>query len=1014
LKKALKRVNWRAAAIVTIVAAFFVLFQTSVTVNASIFSDIFGDNKADALEFLQKNAPYLRFVGLLGYFGNIISWGIIKFLYSIAQGAEGLTDSIIKIGNLLNNAEISKLYSGFVKDVVWGVMLICLIWFAIRYATGGTNSGLSIGTTAKQIIISVMLLALGPTMIGTLYDTTTNAFQNIASSGNDDIATSVITSNMDDILYLASNNKYTHLFPGDSTDPSGNNAKYGDNAWKKGGASKGTLLTTDLSAVLNKDDIAKAMDKATSEQKTSLGYLNYRIDTDGDGKAAAIEIPDDDGFPFITVFKPGYERYPANKTVIMLSLVSVMVAFVIVSFTIAMALIELPFKVIAGSLAIATLSEQKIKTVVNDISQTFLLVFWTAVELRFYQIIMGALSTKLSGHALALTIAYVSATALLWKGQDSLTKYFGIDTGLRGGAGALMAAYGAAQLARHGISGIAQGGKSAINAIRGGNDTGNAAGVTESTQTPSGDASGASGADTDDGLMHPSNLVRHPISSTKNAVQHPFKTAESAIRTGAAAATYAKESGPSGLAYDTAVGTKNAAEGVLHGAQSAAQAVAKPAKSAITAAQEGAAIGSNAAQQRWQEPSADSAQDVDETQTSGTPQGVPQSAAGNPSSDASGTSPQSATKQMERSGPAIDIKDEPDQVTNTTGQPKSDLSVNSKPEAAGVANQTQSSDHVNVPGSAVDAAEQPGQDRNIEVNGGNVTATSRAPQTAQTQGTPVHLATTPGESTQTASDKHVNAAPGSVDAIMNGQQTAHVQGTPTKVDTTPGTPQATQTQGSSVQVTTTPGNVTQTAGNQHVNAAPESVDAIMNGQQTAHVQGTPMQVDTTPGTPQATQAQGSSVQVTTTPGNVTQTAGNQHVNVTSGSVDGVMYGQQTAQIHGAPTQVEATPGSVETTMNGTGTQHVMTGNGPHVIVSDSGAQHETVSGSALDVAQKDPKVTISGSNSSVAVNADPNQIDLYQDKAKVRNHLSPMQQLNRQLEQGQVNMPKGELNDRNE
>lgn len=953
LKKALKRVNWRAAAIVTIVAAFFVLFQTSVTVNASIFSNIFGDNSADALKFLQNNAPYLRFVGLLGYFGNIISWGIIKFLYSIAKGAEGLTDSIIKIGNLLNNAEISKLYSGFVKDVVWGVMLICLIWFAIRYATSGTNSGLSIGTTAKQIIISVMLLALGPTMIGTLYDTTTNAFQSIASSGNDDIATSVITSNMDDILYLASNNKYTDLFPGDSTDPSGNKAKFGDNAWKKGGASKDTLLTTDLSTVLNKDDIAKAMDKATSGQKKPLSYLNYRIDTDSDGKAAAIEIPDDDGFPFITVFKPGYERYPANKTVIMLSLVSVMVAFVIVSFTIAMALIELPFKVIAGSLAIATLSEQKIKTVVNDISQTFLLIFWTAVELRFYQIIMGALSSKLSGHALALTVAYISATALLWKGQDSLTKYFGIDTGLRGGAGALMAAYGAAQLARHGISGIAQGGKSAINAIRGGNDTGNAAGVTESVQTPSGDASGASGADASDGLMHPSNLVRHPISSTKNAVQHPFKTAESAIRTGAAAATYAKESGPSGLAYDTAVGTKNAAEGVLHGAQSAAQAVAKPAKSAITAAQEGAAIGSNAAQQRWQEPSAESAQDVDETQTSGTPQGVPQSAAGKPSSDASGISPQSATKQMERSGSAVNIKDEPDQVTNATGQPKSDLSVNSKPEADGVASQTQSADHVNVPGSAVDATEQPGQDRNIEVNGGTVTATSKAPQTAQTQGTPVHLATTTGETTQTASDQHVNAAPGSVDVIMNGQQTAHVQETPTQVDTTPGTPQATQTQGSSVQVTTTPGNVT-------------------------------------------------------------QTAGNQHVNVTSGSVDAVMNGQQTAQIHGAPTQVEATPGSVETNMNGTGTQHVMTGTGPHVIVSDSGAQHETVSGSALDVTQKDPKATISGSNSSVAVNADPNQIDLYQDKAKVRNHLSPMQQLNRQLEQGQINTPKGELNDRNE
>ena len=93
----------------------------------------------------------------------------------------------------------------------------------------------------------------------------------------------------------------------------------------------------------------------------------------------------------------------------------------------------------------------------------------------------------------------------------------------------------------------------------------------------------------------------------------------------------------------------------------------------------------------------------------------------------------------------------------------------------------------------------------------------------------------------------------------------------------------------------------------------------------------------------------------------------------------------------------------------------MTGNGPDDIASNSGVQHATVSGPALDVTQQDPKVTVSGGNSSVAVNTDPNQVDLYQNKAKVQSHLSPMQQLNRQLEQGQVNSPKGgKLNGRNE
>lgn len=583
------------------------------------------DEAAKALTFLKGNEPYLKFVTLTSYFGNVIAWGFIKFLFALAEGAQSLVNSVFKLGNLMTNSDVSSFYNSLVTYIAWGVMLVCLIWFGIRYATSGRNSGLSIGTTAQQIVIAVVLLIFGPTMVNTIYDSTAQSFQDVTQKGND-LPTLAITDNMSDIMYLAesSNADYGDLFPG-KTSVKKTTAQFGDNAWSSGSNADAVnnIKTTDFTMVLSKKDIENGLDSVSESKKKPLSYLEYKIDTDSDGNAAAVKIPDDDGIiPFVDLYQPGYQRYPSDKLTIILSEISIAIAYCVTAFTIAMTLIELPFKMLAGTMAVATLREQKIKTVVNDICQSFLLIFWTGIELRFYQMAMTAISnSKVKG--LAVGILFIAATFLLWKGQDTLTKYFGINTGLRGGLAPLMGAMAAGHMFGSTAKGIGSLASGSVSAFRGAPTVGNAGkknaagidGAGEDAGDDDGGGNGGGNGGNAAGINSGStlgNIARHPVTNALGAIRHPLntasrlgKTATGAVEAVSTAAGYLNNTDAVEQAKDLGSAVKQGAANVGTAMKDGAATATKPLAAVKNAVQDGYASGADYAKTNHPMPNAD-------------------------------------------------------------------------------------------------------------------------------------------------------------------------------------------------------------------------------------------------------------------------------------------------------------------------------------------------------------------------------------------------------------------------
>lgn len=880
------------------------LFAQAQPVSASIWEKIFGDNDADALKFLQANAPYLKYVGILGYFANVIGWGIIKFLYSLAEMASGLVDSIFKIGNLMKNDGVSSMYNSFIADVTWGVMLVCLIWFAIRWATSGSHSGLSIGSTAQQLIVAVMLLTFGSTIVNQLYTTAHGAFNDVTKSGTD-IAASAITDNMDDILYLAGTNKYKDLFPGNSSDASGKDATFGDNAWSAGKAKSKTLMNTDFSAVLNKDDIDNAVDGANSSQKKALGYLKYHVDTDGDGNLQAAEIKDDDGIPFINVYKPGYQRYPGNKFVMMLSLISIAIAYVIVAFTIAITLIELPFKVLAGSLAVATLSQQKIKLVVNDVFQSFLLIFWSGVELRFYQIIMSAITQIKGFGALPTAIAFMAATFLLWKGQDVLTKYFGINTGLRGGLAPLMGAAGMAAMLGRGATAA----KNGLNSIRGqgGSNDSNAAGVAANDDGSKPDASGNSSG-LGSSLL---GAARHPVQTAQD-IGH---VAQSGIKGVAAAASYAKTAGASGLTEDAVDGVKTGATAVAGGVKKAGAAVASaaaaPVVGAYTAAEEGVNAGRAAATARHGD--------------TGTEPGTSDSATA-----------QTATQK----GSDVNLQRESGNVneTGTSGT----MSPNHVPEAANVDSVDQNAVTAQAQRKAgdLDINQTAGEEK---ITGSTTPAGMPISSNATVPGTnPTEQLTTPGKDTDVAQE-------------TGNVHVSGVQGQPLQADGMQG---STSAETGSTERVTAPGkdiDVSQSAGNVNVSGA-QSQTVQADSLVTPNVAASSAGRVTAPGKDIEVSQGAGNVHVTESQGQTVQAASQVSPNVATGSAERVTTPGKDMEVSQGAGNVHVTGTQGQTVQNGQVT--------PATNITNNGAtSHQTVGGGKVIIDHEQGTVIDSGSAS---------------------------------------------------
>lgn len=140
-------------------------------------------------------------------------------------------------------------------------------------------------------------------------------------------------------------------------------------------------------------------------------------------------------------------------------------------FTIVTCIIELVFKkfylVITASTDFET--GQRMKSAIEDISQSFLLLAFTILELRIYTLMLSGIGDlhaagKINGFL--YVVALIVLTIALFKGSQSVTKIFGVDTSLKNGSNSLLSAFAFGNIAKNvgsGAKNFASAGKSGLS-----------------------------------------------------------------------------------------------------------------------------------------------------------------------------------------------------------------------------------------------------------------------------------------------------------------------------------------------------------------------------------------------------------------------------------------------------------------------------------------------------------------------------------------------------------------------
>ncbi|HDL2511981.1 TPA: hypothetical protein PW109_002182, partial [Enterococcus faecium] len=231
--------------------------------------------------------------------------------------------------------------------------------------------------------------------------------------------------------------------------------------------------TANINSVIIPKEAAKMADEDKSGlsdiQKDRLRALQYRLELDDNGKEIPVEISDEGLAKY--VYTSGYRRYISSPGIILAGESSLSVAYLFILFTIVTCIIELVFKkfylVIAASTDFET--GQRMKSAIEDISQSFLLLAFTILELRIYTLMLSGIGDlhaagKINGFL--YVVALIVLTIALFKGSQSVTKIFGVDTSLKNGSNSLLSMFALGNIAKNvgsGAKNLASAGKSGLS-----------------------------------------------------------------------------------------------------------------------------------------------------------------------------------------------------------------------------------------------------------------------------------------------------------------------------------------------------------------------------------------------------------------------------------------------------------------------------------------------------------------------------------------------------------------------
>ncbi|HFQ4165972.1 TPA: pLS20_p028 family conjugation system transmembrane protein, partial [Enterococcus faecium] len=508
---------------------------------------------------LQDYGNYLQYQDVFSWICNTFLWGLIKGLYNLNTLLEKTIYQSFDLKDLLNAAGVNALFQSLISKVLALFCVVTLIYLGLKFFM--SKHPPKVKNILVNLFMAMILIFGGSSLIDEGLNISKSFYGDVTAANKADKTGSpafqIIQNNVIDVSTLLENdpNKVEHI----PTD-------------KRNALTAKNFKTANINGIITPEQ-AKGMagnDKSglSDIQKDRLKALQYRLELDDNGKEIPVQISDEGLAKY--VYTSGYRRYSSKPGIILAGESSLAVAYLFILFTIVTCIIELVFKkfylVIAASTDFET--GQRMKSAIEDISQSFLLLAFTILELRIYTLMLSGIGDlhaagKINGFL--YVVALIVLTIALFKGSQSVTKIFGVDTSLKNGSNSLLSMFALGNIAKNvgsGAKNLASAGKSGLSHL---NDIRkNGFGHRKDVTPDNGEEQSDDKATT--------------VPNSKKTVSEMFGKAKNGVSKAAEGLGYVNERGLKGTAEDLTEKAKDTLEDKLDGtrAKELAEAVKNP------------------------------------------------------------------------------------------------------------------------------------------------------------------------------------------------------------------------------------------------------------------------------------------------------------------------------------------------------------------------------------------------------------------------------------------------------
>ena len=430
---------------------------------ADWWSGLFGEGDANpktVTKVLQDYGNYLQYQDVFSWIWNTFLWGLIKGLYNLNTLLEKTIYQSFDLKDLLNAAGVNALFQSLISKVLALFCVVTLIYLGLKFFM--SKHPPKVKNILVNLFMAMILIFGGSSLIDEGLNISKSFYGDVTAANKADKTGSpafqIIQNNVIDVSTLL------------ATDPNKVESLPTD---KRNALTAKNFKTANINGIITPEQ-AKGMagnDKSglSDIQKDRLKALQYRLELDDNGKEIPVQISDEGLAKY--VYTSGYRRYSSKPGIILAGESSLAVAYLFILFTIVTCIIELVFKkfylVIAASTDFET--GQRMKSAIEDISQSFLLLAFTILELRIYTLMLSGIGDlhavgKINGFL--YVVALIVLTIALFKGSQSVTKIFGVDTSLKNGSNSLLSMFALGNIAKNvgsGAKNLASAGKSGLS-----------------------------------------------------------------------------------------------------------------------------------------------------------------------------------------------------------------------------------------------------------------------------------------------------------------------------------------------------------------------------------------------------------------------------------------------------------------------------------------------------------------------------------------------------------------------